>query len=61
MRFVLNGGLQDLKSAGQNPKGVLHNPSRTADLVIVDQLVNVQSSVVEGFHQPGSDGGRHHE
>ena len=55
-RFLLHGGLQDLKPTGQNPEGVLHNPSPAADSVIVDLLVQDQSSAGEGIHHPGSDG-----
>ena len=56
IRFLLHGGLQDLKYTGQNPKGILCNPSRTADRLIVDPLVDVHASAGEGFHQLVSEG-----
>ena len=48
--------LQDLKSAGQNPKGVLNNPSPVALTEVEDPLIQVHASAEEGFHHPGSEG-----
>ena len=50
-RFLLHSGLQELKSAGQNPKGIPH-PSATDEPVIEYLLTEVQDSAREEFHQP---------
>ena len=47
--------MMDPKCAGQYPKSILHSPSPTAQLVVEYPLIDVQASVGEGFHHPGSE------
>ena len=52
-KFLLHGGLQDPKSAGQNPKGFLHNHSPMAQSAVEYPLTDVQASLRERFLQLG--------
>ena len=52
MRLFLNGGLQDPKSAGQNPKGIFHCPSSTMQPVVECRLNDLQVSMGEEFDWP---------